>query len=70
MHFNDSCKVRGTKSYLRLIFILFIHISIYLKVCIKKYIKFNETKNQEKTSQGKPTSNIGIQIISFRDTQT
>ena len=56
--------------YTRLIFILFIYILIYLKVLkntlcsIKLY-----TKIQEKTSQRKPTSNIGSQTISFYEIQ-
>ena len=56
--------------YTRLIFILFIYILIYLKVLKNTLCSIKLfTKIQEKTSQRKPTSNIGSQTISFYEIQ-
>ena len=57
--------------YLRLIFILFIYIFIYLKVSKNRFssIKLN-TKIQDEISQRKPMSNIENKIISFHEIRT
>ena len=63
--------MRATKSsrYLHSIFILFINILIYLNI-LKNTLSSMKLNTEEKTSQRKPTANIGSQIISFHEIQT
>ena len=71
--FQWILKMQATKSlhYLRLIFIWFIDILIYLKVLKNALssMKLN-TKIQKKREQRKPTSNMGSQMILFYEIQT